>query len=285
MTTTKLNYEQYLRWNENKGINPKTGRDITIGGPVYLKIEEGWNKIQQSRDYSQYECKEWIGNRLVNPKTRKIIKDSGVTYETIRSICEKYAPIEDIEELAEERLEKESTRRSYACKMLGFCKKGLDYVSDFGCIGQPCMMKECPWRGRLGLNFTILPKGITKTASLFFPFLSDRCCCFCLGHMILFMTLILNSYVMVFAPKDVRDVVKIQNTVNKINGSVDLDKALTDSIRKEANSEIRKVITSGKPVKWLSNLVNIIIPYANDSIYRSIAELQDEVSENSHSIG
>lgn len=43
--STNLTYEQYLRWEANPTVNPKTGRSIEVDGPTYNKIKEGYGFV------------------------------------------------------------------------------------------------------------------------------------------------------------------------------------------------------------------------------------------------
>ncbi len=117
----------------------------------------------------------------------------------------------------------------------------------------------------------------------FFPFFSGRCCCFCFGHLVLFATAAMQSYIITFAPSDVREVVKLQKTIDKINASVDMDKTMTSLIRVEANSSLRKAVIGGKPIKWLESLVRTVAPRAGKSLPAELAELQDEIMQSSSS--
>lgn len=94
------------------------------------------------------------------------------------------------------------------------------------------MMKSCPWDGKYGINFEALPKIYVKGIQSYFPLLSNnRCCCFCFGHMILMVgTVGVSKAVEVCVPKDVRNIMKTQDTVNKIE-------TMEYKLKKEAEKE------------------------------------------------
>ncbi|MDD4930664.1 MAG: hypothetical protein PHG66_00725 [Candidatus Colwellbacteria bacterium] len=261
--TTKLSLQQYLLWNQNKDVNPKTGRKIKIDGPVYQEIEAGWKKLQESNDFTKSECLDWLDNKLVNPKTRKKIKEGGFVYEMIRNKCELYDVSKsdnkfyddiidgsrgsgcsgsDSESVSESDSESEMEERKESKPSCVKSKQPLSLV----CKGEMCMMKGCVWNGKYGVNFTLFPKWFIKSISLFFPYLNtQRCCCFCFGHLILFLSFIGNKSATSCIPKEMKELTKVQMTIDRLES---VEGSISENAKKvfikEANTEMTKGVTN-----------------------------------------
>jgi len=271
----KYSLQDYLRWNENKNINPKTGREIKINGPTYNLIQEGWTKLQKDTDYTPQECNQWIGNKSINPRTKKNIKHHGNVYETLRTKCEAYSRPNNIYEHImhepsvnyndinyrhelnrevdiESRLiddlnavnisseqedeiigDNRSDVRRFELSKLPFTK--------LTCREVTCMMLGCPWSGRFGINFTVLPKPFIKGIKYFFPDLSpDRCCCMCGSHMILFMTFLGSKAATKCISKDIKELNKVQDVINKLETNPHITETMKNTLIKEGNIAFSK---------------------------------------------
>jgi len=307
--TTKLSLQQYLLWNQNKDINPKTGKKIKKDGPVYREIEAGWNKLQSSNNFTKSECIEWIDNKLVNPKTQKKITKGGFVYEMIRNKCElydidksgkfykdiiDYSSNESDESDNDMCVVSESDNDESDEEECKENKKPIKCISkkqalplSFVCHGEMCMMKGCAWNGKYGVNFTLFPKWFIKSISLFFPYLNtQRCCCFCFGHLILFLSFVGNKAATSCAPRDVKDITKVQITIDKLES---IEGNISDNAKKvfiqEANNEIKKGVTTvfkrGLPV--LNTMLKVIKENGTgifDSISNGLSSAIDIFSGN-----
>jgi len=285
--TTRLSLQQYILWNENRTINPKTGKKIKPGGPTYNEIEEGWNKLQASNKFTRNECIKWVTDKTVNPKTNKPIKEGGFTYEMIRNKCEVY----DIDTKETGKFYNSIIDGSNSGSSCGSSSSGSGSDSDgddnplsvktqvktplsLVCFGEKCMMKGCPWNGSYGINFSLFPKMFIKAVSFMFPYLNPkRCCCFCFGHMILFLSFVGSKTTASCIPRDVKELTKVQTTIDKLES---VEGSLSDNVKKifirEANIELSKsassVFKKGLPVL---NTLMYQIQENSSSIFRSIS--------------
>lgn len=254
--TTRLSLQQYILWNEKKDVNPKTGKKIKINGPTYTMIEDGWKKLQKSNNFTKSECIQWLDNKLVNPKSGKKIKEGGFVYEMIRNKCELY------------EVDKSSSDKFFEHVVDGASDYSNDSSSDsdisddeplyiekkekkskplsFICNGEMCMMKGCVWNGKYGINFTLFPKWFIKSISLFFPYLNTkRCCCFCFGHLILFLSFIGFKTAASCTPRDIKDLSKVQMTIDKLESvEAEIDENIKKVFIREANIELTKGATT-----------------------------------------
>ena len=286
--TSRLSLQQYLLWNTNREFNPKTGRKIKINGPIYLEIESGWNKLQENSNFSIQECKEWLSNKLVNPKTGKRITEGGFVYETIRNKCE-LLDIDKSNKLYNSIVESDSSYSDSSDNddAPSISDNELEPIEEskisspkklplsITCRDQKCMMKGCAWNGSYGINFSSFPKLFIKSISLFFPHLNPRrCCCFCFGHMILFLSFIGTKSASSCIPKNVKELSKIQLTIDKLES---VEGTLNDKTKKifitEANIEMTKGISSvfkkGLPV--LKSMMKVIKENSS-GMFSSISE-------------
>lgn len=283
--TTRLSLQQYLLWNQNKGVNPKTGKKIKIDGPVYKEIEAGWNKLQASNNFTKSECIEWLDNKLVNPKTQKKIKKGGFVYEMIRNKCELYdvskssnkfyddiidgssgsecsGESERSEESSSEESDSDDGEERKVSKPSCASKKKPSLPLSFACHGEMCMMKGCAWDGKYGVNFTLFPKWFIKSISMFFPYLNtQRCCCFCFGHLMLFLSFIGNKAAVSCVPREMKELTKVQVTIDRLESvEGNISENAKKVFIKEANIEMTKGVTTvfkkGLPV--LNTMMNMI---------------------------
>ena len=259
--TTQLSLQQYLEWNENKGVNPKTKRKIIINGPVYNKIKEGWDKLQKDSDFTKQECLQWLQNKSINPKTNKKIKKDGLIYETILSKCEIFE--------VDEKEEKEDFKYDEKEAITILCKN------------QKCMMKGCPWEGKYGLNSETIPLKLKKILLFLIPYLKkSRCCCFCFSHLVLFLTFVgyktTESYCV---PRDIKELNKVQNTINELEiAGKNIDVTYKQNIIKEINKEMYKkgssIVNTG-----IHSLYNVFYAIKQQDSYTSIINgLNDALS-------
>lgn len=267
-STSKLSLQQYILWNNNRKFNPKTGRKIKINGPVYVEIESGWNKLQENSNFSIQECKEWLSNKLVNPKTGKSITEEGFVYETIRNKCElldidkSNKLYNHIVESLSESDDEPSISNNELEPILPKLKSDKKLPLSITCRDQKCMMKGCVWNGSYGINFSSFPKWFVKSISMFFPYLNPkRCCCFCFGHMILFLSFIGSKNTSSCIPNNIKELSKVQLTIDKLES---VDGTINDKTKgifiTEANIELTKKVSSvfknGLPV--LNSMMKVI---------------------------
>jgi hypothetical protein len=243
--SSKLSLQQYLSWKENKleeNIvidpdtkkryirNPKSEKYVLEDGPTYRKIEDRWNKLVADSTFTKDECKQWLDNREINPKSNRKIKEGGLTYETIRSKCEYFDLNENknIENKINERINDDMDVEEIP---LDEAKDPISLI----CKGEKCMMKGCVWDGKYGINFEALPLTYVKGIQVYFPLLSNtRCCCFCFGHMVLMVgTISTTTITNMCYEKDVKNLMKTQDTVNKIE-------TMEYKLKKEAEKEFIK---------------------------------------------
>lgn len=249
-----------------------------------------FEKIKEARNFTYEELQKWKRNKSRNPRTDRVISEGGQVYETLQALVEQEelltrgAEMEEsrsevIKELFDEQSETERSDTS-TCKLFKPCKRALDYVTDFGCRGQRCMAKGCQWRGYLGLNLVKLPSCLHKAISFFFPLVSGRCCCFCVGHFLMFVSIIMDAYSSAFVPRDVKEILKIQKTVDKINTSSDVDKTVTSILNKEFSAQIDKLTGKAQNV-LLKNITKAIATKSDDSFPSYVEELQTLIAKNS----
>lgn len=243
MASINLSLQQYLLWNQNKLINPKTNREIKEDGPTYQKIKEGWEKLQRDNDFTENECLEWIKNKTLNPKTKRTIKKGQLKYETIRNKCEIYDDeIEGKEFLLNIVNDKKDCGNKKSPQCNSISKNPLSLI----CHGETCMMKGCPWDGKYGINFSLFPKVFIIGIKLFFPYLNtERCCCFCFGHLVVFMSFVGHKTATSCLPKSVKDIMKTQTTIDRLQAiESDVDKFVNKVFINEANVQLTKYTVS-----------------------------------------
>lgn len=89
-----------IEWRNDPWINPETGRNIKIDGPMYQKLraecgEPTLGKVHgrlksPGRPKSpklQGKCTEWLKDPGINPETQRKIKIDGPTYHRLRNEC------------------------------------------------------------------------------------------------------------------------------------------------------------------------------------------------------
>lgn len=257
MTSSKrssnLSIDQLYEWNENREINPKTGRKIKKDGETYNRIKEQWEGLLE--EYTREECDEWTrSGEERNPKTGKKIKKGRMVHELIKTKCEIYdKKDETVLKEAEKCSEIKEYKGDYKGEHKGECplptpsKHPLSIV----CFGEKCMFRGCPWSGRYGINFTLLPKSVLKPLHHFLLYMaSERCCCFCFGHFSLFILLTGYDIGMQYCmarPENVglRDIVKSQKVIDRLNlaDATKTDKEMEKILVSEANKRITTTAT------------------------------------------
>ena len=69
------------QWHTNKTINPRTGRTIKVGSPLYKKLERECDTIVRKAHTSI--CDEWRINKTINPRTGRTIKVKSPLYNKL----------------------------------------------------------------------------------------------------------------------------------------------------------------------------------------------------------
>jgi hypothetical protein len=255
--STRLSYQQYLQWNEDRTINPKTGRKIKENGIVYNKILAGWNKFQVK--YSEDECKAWNSKKGINPKTNRFVKKGNPIYDYIESQCEVYDKTKNIDKYLE-MIEKEREECEIDEKSDKKKKSCLRDPLTILCRGEKCMVKSCPWDGKFGINFSVFPKAFVKVISLLFPYLDfeKRCCCFCFGHLLFMLSFVgVRISTSACSSPDVKEIGKIQSTIDKIETS-----GVDATLKKLFVAESVKQLQSKSTLKSFS----IVFKYMKSSV-------------------
>jgi hypothetical protein len=315
----KYTLQDYIKWNQYPGINPKTGKEIKFNGPTYNLIRNGWLKLLQDTNYNIDECNQWNKNKLINPRTKRIIIQNGDTYEGLRTKCELYEKpnnnlyqnivqqpstnYDNINELYREleieneiidndnetylietNTEKEIAHNN-AIAIRRFKITNLPFTK-LSCVGIKCMMRGCPWNGTYGINLTVLPKILIKAIRSFIIDLnSDRCCCHCWAHFLLFITFLGSNKVakcISNSSPDIRDLNKMQDLLfNKLETNTNITENMKNTLVKEGNISFVKVkaLAANKGLDYLNEgsnyIYNLTVPY--------IREIFTAVRENSSS--
>jgi hypothetical protein len=248
-----LNLQQLIRWKENPTVNPKTGKTIKINGPVYNEIQKRYDKYMEP--YSKAECDRWFTDKNINPKTGKNIKTGLVVYERVRTACEPYLEQTDEKRLQineneyneniEEQYEEDLKRIPFYKKLYSKCTSCAirlkdNIITNLGCSNTMCMVKGCPWNGSFGINLTRIPISIKIfVLKVILKFIHpDRCCCMCLGHLLMIFSFICFKIQESRIDRLTRDSIKIQTIINKIESSINLDKDVSIMISSTANEQI-----------------------------------------------
>lgn len=275
-----LNLQQLLKWQINKTVNPKTGRTITINGPTYLKLQKQLDKMLKDSSYTPEECHKWeTASRLINPKTQKSITKNGLVYERIRNVCE---PLEIInthdtdrhyddfmDRVKEEELQlysKQSLHNKIISSVISGCKnciyKTINTAFTYiGCGHNiKCMVKGCPWNGRIGINIKFIPKAMRDFfLEIVIKFIHpDRCCCVCIGHLLM-ITFYIGSKIISsnMMSTDTKNTIILQHSVDIIESAIDDSKALDKLMAIQANKELTKLLY--KPVELYHGLVEVLM--------------------------
>lgn len=86
-----MNTSDCSKWRITPNVNPRTNRNIKIGGPTYLKIKKECNNSPTRRQPSVRTgpniCDEWKRNSLVNPRTNRSITMNGPVYKKLVDEC------------------------------------------------------------------------------------------------------------------------------------------------------------------------------------------------------
>ena len=119
------------QWFLDKSINPRTGRQIKIGGPIYRDLERECNdsgvprvpqvpRVPENLDYAprlSRVCQQWLLNKSINPRTGRQIKIGGPIYRDLERECKPAAarapprPVREVrDEPVRERVRDEPVR-------------------------------------------------------------------------------------------------------------------------------------------------------------------------------
>lgn len=88
-------------WHKKKHVNPRTGRNIKIGGPTYVRLEKDCPPPKPGAsldDISSTQCIEFRKRPHIHPITKKRINTKAKTkrsvFHQLREICDKKFPLE-----------------------------------------------------------------------------------------------------------------------------------------------------------------------------------------------
>ena len=77
-------------WRLNPTRNPVTKRAISVGGPIYKRLERECNtspQVKSKSPASKDVCSIWRANPLINPETERKITEGGSVYKRLAKLC------------------------------------------------------------------------------------------------------------------------------------------------------------------------------------------------------